>query len=492
MPSKMYLGLLASVLVLPALGQSNSTGLDAYLEAEEPIAIAGVLANIGSSGSKVEGAADGIVVASPSKSDPDYFYTWTRDASLTFKAIIERFIDTGDAELETLIRSFITGQAALQGVENPSGGLATGGLAEPKFHVDMSAFTEAWGRPQRDGPALRATAGVAYARYLLEKGDTANVKDIIWPVVNNDLSYVSEYWSQQGFDLWEEVQGISFFTLISQHRALVEGSALAAEIGLDCPNCDSQAPQIRCKIQSLWQDEGFMLSDVANNGRTGKGTNTVIASIHSFDPAAGCDDATFQPCSSKALSNLKLVVDSFRTYEINSGIPEGEAVALGRYIEDVYMGGHPWYLTTTAAAEQLYYAVATWTKVGSITIDDVSLAFFKDVYADAAAGDYAADSEEFTAITTAVTALADGFLAVVMEYTPEDGSLAEQFGKSDGKPLSAKDLTWSYAALLTAKAARDGKLPASWGADKATDVPTACEDSSATGAYATATNTAWA
>ena len=76
-------------------------------------------------------------------------------------------------------------------------------------------------------------------------------------------------------------------------------------------------------------------------GRSGIDANTALTSIHTFDAAAGCDAATFQPCSDKALSSLKVYVDSFRlTYSINSGIPANQAVATGRYPEDVYMGGN--------------------------------------------------------------------------------------------------------------------------------------------------------
>jgi hypothetical protein len=42
-----------------------------------------------------------------------------------------------------------------------------------------------------------------------------------------------------GFDLWEEVSGSSFFTTNAQHRALVEGSALATQYAMpsvDFPN----------------------------------------------------------------------------------------------------------------------------------------------------------------------------------------------------------------------------------------------------------------
>lgn len=50
--------------------------------------------------------------------------------------------------LETLIRSYIHAQTAIQVTPNPSGDLWTGGLNEPKFHVDGSAFNGEWGRPQ--------------------------------------------------------------------------------------------------------------------------------------------------------------------------------------------------------------------------------------------------------------------------------------------------------------------------------------------------------
>lgn len=50
------------------------------------------------------------------------------------------------------------------------------------------------------------------------------------------------------------------------------------------------------------------------------------------------------------------------------------------------------------------------------------------------------------------------------KYTPSSGALAEQYNRADGTPLSAVDLTWSYAAFLTAYNARANVQPASWGA----------------------------
>lgn len=76
----------------------------------------------------------------------------------------------------------------------------------------------------------------------------------------------------------------------------------------------------------------------------GKVYNTLISSIHTFDPSASCDDTTFQPCLSRTLSNHKLVIDFFRSiYTIYSGRKAGAAAAVGCYKEDTYQGGSAWY-----------------------------------------------------------------------------------------------------------------------------------------------------
>ncbi len=72
---------------------------------------------------------------------------------------MERFSHEYDGSLQAEIANYIIGQAKLQTVSNPSGDLSDGrGLGEAKYEVDGSAFTGGWGRPQRDGPALRAIA----------------------------------------------------------------------------------------------------------------------------------------------------------------------------------------------------------------------------------------------------------------------------------------------------------------------------------------------
>lgn len=74
------------------------------------------------------------------------WYTWTRDSALTFTAVIDQFSNGYNSTLQAEIESYIAAEAQLQGTSNPSGSLPDGsGLGEPKFNVDLSAFTGSWG-----------------------------------------------------------------------------------------------------------------------------------------------------------------------------------------------------------------------------------------------------------------------------------------------------------------------------------------------------------
>lgn len=53
-------------------------------------------------------------------------------------------------------------------------------------------------------------------------------------------------------------------------------------------------------------------------------------------------------------------------------------------------------------------------------------------------------------------------LSIVQTRVGVNGALSEQFDKSTGAPLSAADLTWSYASFLTAANARGGHTPPGW------------------------------
>ena len=133
----------------------------------------------------------------------------------------------------------------------------------------------------------------------------------------------------------------------------------------------------------------------------------------------------------------------------------------------------PWYLSVFAVAEQLYDALITWKKYGSLKVTDTSLAFFRQFDSSVTTGTYKSSSSTYSSLTSAIKDFADGFLEINAKYTPSNGGLSEQFDKNSGSPLSAADLTWSYASALTAFAARSGKTYASWGASGLT-VPQQC------------------
>jgi len=139
----------------------------------------------------------------------------------------------------------------------------------------------------------------------------------------------------------------------------------------------------------------------------------------------------------------------------------------------VYFNGNPWYLTTAAVAEQLYDASIVWRQQGYITITNISLAFFDQLSPSIQVGNYSSSTTTFNALIAAIESYADGFLAINQKYTPSNGGLSEQYNKNDGTPLSAFDLTWSYASILTAFGARKGTVPDSWGANGLV-VPSTC------------------
>jgi len=80
------------------------------------------------------------------------------------------------------------------------------------------------------------------------------------------------------------VSGSSFFTTAVQHRALVEGSALGKELGINSTEAyDSQAPNVLCFLQTFWNGKYAVANINTQSGfsRTGIDANTVLTSIAS-------------------------------------------------------------------------------------------------------------------------------------------------------------------------------------------------------------------
>jgi glucoamylase len=274
--------------------------------------------------------------------------------------IIDEFI-FGNTALQPMIEDYIHAQAVLQTVSNPSGTLLPSGLglAEPKYKVDGTRFNGAWGRLQRDGPALHAIALITYCNWLTENGHIDKAKTVIWPIISNDLSYVGQYWNQAGFDLWEETSGSSFFTIQNQYHSLVQSAKPAEKLRVVCTGCD-QAPEVLRFLQSFWSGNYLVANTNVNNGRSGIDVNTILGPISAFDIDAYCDSLTFQPCNSKSLANFKVLIDTFwKEYTINAGVPLNSGVAVGRYPEDTYQGGSAWLVLHLVIIKLLAHSSGT-------------------------------------------------------------------------------------------------------------------------------------
>ena len=304
--------------------------------------------------------------------------------------------------------------------------------------------------------------------------------------ISNDLNYVGQYWNRTTYDLWEEVSGSSFFTLQSQYRALVQGARLASKLELACPSCHSQAAEILCLLRFFWDGSSYVANINTGAQRSGVDLNLLLGSLVAFDVNATCHGKLAQPCSSRTLAAHKTLVDvSRQIYPINRHLKAHEAAHVGRYPEDVYQGGNPWFIGTFAAAELLYSAIAQWQQQTYVTVDNTSHPFFASLVPTIETGTYEATGRPgiFPIVVSAVGAYADDFLAKALEHLPSSGDLSEQYSRDNGYQLSALNLTWSFAAFLTATSRRAGFLPGPWGANDGPPAPATCAATSVKGVY---------
>ncbi|KAF8680390.1 1,4-alpha-D-glucan glucohydrolase [Rhizoctonia solani] len=431
------------------------------------------------------GAGEGLVVASPSTSHPDYFYTWTRyvaaiapydidlmgvrsDSALVTASIMDRLV-AGENELEAALRLYSYSQAKLQNTCNKSGCLANGGLGEPKFNADGTPFDGSWGRPQRDGPALRAITLIRFANYLLDRGtgpDRDFVSRFLYnqdtsagnSVIKNDLEYTSHMCFDTSYDLWEEKQDLHFFTLVACRKALSSGAALANRLG-DSGAAAWYKQQFNVMTSRILDSGMFYFPDGSYRAyanpqkldRRGVDSAVLLAIIAAGEPG----DPNFGPTSPAVLASVKVYVDAFRgMYPIANSSEQSFGIApvpTGRYpgepsvaiimdikgliillimSEDKWDGyetgsntlGNPWYLCTVAVPHS------------------------GDVLAKG--------SPVFDSIVLGMRTWSDGFYKILQQFQGPGGILYEQFNRNTGEPQGASNLTWSFAAFASAARAR--------------------------------------
>ncbi|KAI8942689.1 hypothetical protein NX059_000738 [Plenodomus lindquistii] len=474
--------------------------LDAWIEREERIALDKLFANVAPGGGNVKGkgVAPGTVVASPSQDEPDYWYQWVRDAAITMDTLVDIFADdptsSHASDISTILDAYTSLQGDIQHSSNPSGTFDDlSSLGEPKFHVDGTPFTGSWGRPQRDGPALRSLTLMHYLHeynashpslWSSEKskefyGQFYTAEMPPRSVIKADLEYVSHYWNESSFDLWEEVEGLHFFNLMVSARSLREGSKLARTFSDNgaAEWYEEQASYIESLLRKFWNAQKGHLVETLWSKRSGLDCGLLLGSLHALPAATSEDEAIYPPWSDEILVSLlaltndqrdRFPINSKPTDDADTDAPEEiafEGTGLGRYPEDVYngytatpSGGNPWFLCTSSAASILYHTASHFVLAENLTITSTSLPFYTSLLAssslDVETGTFGPADALYHSIIEHLVSSADEFLDVVKTHVDAEGSMSEQFDRHTGFLTGARDLTWSYGAFLGAGRAR--------------------------------------
>ncbi|KAI9836596.1 MAG: hypothetical protein M1819_001228 [Sarea resinae] len=493
--------------------KESSSTFEQWLQEEEETALSRLLANIAPGGLNTAGAAPGTVIASPSREHPNYYYQWVRDAAITTSSLVNVYSSSPSSPTTTnitsLMAAYTTLQRTLQTTSNPSGSFSDlSSLGEPKFLVSGAPFTGSWGRPQTDGPALRAltlmrwlhtynTTHPSLWAHRFTSTDASDFFNTLYApalppasIIKADLEYVSHHWHLPSFDLWEEIRGSHLFTMSVQQRALRSGAALARAFNDPAAAewYDTQADSIRALLLRFWDSQrNHLISMLDQPSRSGLDCSVLLASLHG-------SQEIFLPWSDEVLKTLlALARDMQARYPINwppsssksdsheplppSPNPMFPAVALGRYPEDVYTGdgtasegGNPWFLCTASAAEILYRTAhhlqnqSQNRNAADVVINATALDFWQHflpfAHTPTANTEYLVIPEHDIKPTSSnLIRTADLFLSIVRahadaSYTPDNhdrgGRLSEQFDRYTGFERGARDLTWSYASLLEA------------------------------------------
>jgi glucoamylase len=392
-----------------------------WLEREVPFAIDKIFSHSAQPGMPV-----GSIIASPSRTDPDYYFHWIRDAALTMDTFVTLYIKEQDQGKKSGYLNRLLAYADFS-VANQQTQTLTG-LGEPKFNVDGTPFNGSWGRPQNDGPALRAIVFLRLAEQLMGEGRTDFVRSALYDgsprsLLKTDLEYVSHHWRDASFDLWEEELGDHFYTRMVQRRSMLIGARVAAALQDDGAASWYllQAKAIEKEMEKFWDSSrGYVKATL--NHRSGLGSKSsgldiavVLGALH-----GGMSDGFFDLQDERVQKTMTRLVQSFKgLYAVNSHAT-APGVAIGRYPEDLYggsdfKGGNPWVLTTLAVAEASYRNAKTQNDIDA----------------------------------------GDTFLARVIYHANADGTLSEQIQRESGFMVSAKNLTWNYSAVITTNEARE-------------------------------------
>ncbi|PWT70344.1 MAG: glucan 1,4-alpha-glucosidase [Proteobacteria bacterium] len=327
-------------------------------------------------------------------------------------------------------------------------------LGETRYNADGKLDVIRWARPQNDGPALRALTTIRYfSQYELD----AETKLLGEGLLHADLDYTARHSDDLCFDPWEEESGRHYYTQLVQSVALQNGAMWVNKAG-DTARAERYllaSAKLRDRLDRHWSaQKGHYLSRLdVRNGSPDKllDISTLLGVLHAG--LVGGAHSILDPRVHATWFALEQLFDA--TYEINRDSPPGFGPAMGRYHGDVYYSGGAYYFSTLGAAELYFRLAATVDGGARIPVSEVNAPFLDQLINQSThRGFLPSDDSQRAQLVEALVARGDAMMATVRRYTPASGDLSEQFDRITGEQVSAKRLTWSYAAFLTAFAAR--------------------------------------
>ncbi|MEZ4295524.1 MAG: glycoside hydrolase family 15 protein [Polyangiaceae bacterium] len=455
--------------------EERATALEAWIREETDRATASLLKNV-----SPEGAMRGAIVASTSRSHPNYYFHWVRDAGIAVRALLALHRSaTSPQERERYLGLLMDNIDFSRHIQRTARELGQG-LGEARFTVDGAPSREE-SVPQDDGPAIRALEMIRLASALLDAGKGALVYEKLYDgrlptgsLIKADLEYVAQRAGQPSFDCWEELWGHSFFTSLLQRKALREGARLAQKLGDEGAATFylERAKALEDLLARHWDPRrGYLVSTLDDEGnpvahRSGLDTSVVVATLGGYGMEDDLQNEDLYPVEHEhVLATVVALEDVFAgLYPINSAARGLPGIAMGRYPEDTYDGystqslGNPWSSVTTAFAMYYHTLARRLEARKSIVLTSVSLPFFerlRPTHAHLQADKAIAHKDAaFKEIVRALRHRGDSFLERLRIHTGPDGALAEQMDRITGFQTGAADLTMSYAALVLAAATR--------------------------------------
>jgi len=385
----------------------------------------------------------GCIIAAPSSPantpgvDQDYVYNWTRDAAVTVIEIAAAKLPAAPGTGVQALIDYVNFAQTCQNNATPSLALAS---------YTIRGLSRQW-TEQTDGPALQ-TLAILMAYDQLDTPTQA----VAVAVINQNLDYLLGAYQDQTFNLWEEHRGFSFFARSVQLRCFqaIKGNSIGIPVP---PGTDAAITWLQTALPQHWNSTLYVSLLPAPPGYDAN-IDIVSACIYGAVP---CTDT-------KLLATAAQVRDQWENpnspdhYPINVSDRNSQGIGplLGRYPGDVYDGDvndptggdHPWALCTCNLAE-LYYTLANQIQnTQAVPLDQFSTTFFSQI-----------GVTSITSVADVVTKLqdaGDAMLAAVI-YHSDHLELSEQFDGVTGYEKSVKNLTWSYAAFLSAVRARTGQ-----------------------------------